>query len=119
MSHPANWGPYKLDLFRQALRLAGLDEASVVTLTEPEAAAYKWFNFVMRPEIAAMITADAGNFTASKGSDAHVGEALRKQFNASFTPADIDNIKWYPPVPAGLEGMEGKTLDRVMAAKAG
>ncbi|MEZ5225449.1 MAG: Hsp70 family protein [Acidimicrobiales bacterium] len=40
VSHPANWGPCEqLDLFRQALRLAGLDQDSVVTLTEPEAAA--------------------------------------------------------------------------------
>jgi actin-like ATPase involved in cell morphogenesis len=35
--HPANWGPYKTDLLRQAVRLAGLESA--VLLTEPEAAA--------------------------------------------------------------------------------
>ena len=28
----------------------------------------------------------------------------------------IDNIKWYPPVPAGLETIEGEVLDRVQAA---
>lgn len=37
VTHPANWGPYKLDLLRQAFRMADLDD--VVTLTEPEAAA--------------------------------------------------------------------------------
>ena len=37
MTHPANWGPYKLDLLRQAIRLADLDD--VVMVTEPEAAA--------------------------------------------------------------------------------
>ena len=37
VTHPANWGPYKLDLLHQAVRLADIDE--VVTLTEPEAAA--------------------------------------------------------------------------------
>ena len=37
VTHPANWGPYKLDLFRQATRLADLDD--VVTVSEPEAAA--------------------------------------------------------------------------------
>jgi molecular chaperone DnaK len=37
VSHPANWGPYKLDLLRQAARLADLD--GVVTVSEPEAAA--------------------------------------------------------------------------------
>nr|WP_321444691.1 extracellular solute-binding protein [uncultured Cohaesibacter sp.] len=79
-------------------------------------AAYKWINFVMRPEVAAKITASAGNFTASKGADDYAEEKLKAQFKASFPPADLDNIKWYPPVPAGLETIEGKVLDRVKAA---
>jgi molecular chaperone DnaK len=37
VSHPANWGPYKLDLFDQTIRLADLPAAT--TITEPEAAA--------------------------------------------------------------------------------
>jgi molecular chaperone DnaK (HSP70) len=37
VSHPANWGSYKIDLLRQAIRMADLDD--VVTLSEPEAAA--------------------------------------------------------------------------------
>ena len=37
LTHPANWGPYKKDLFEQTIRLADL--AVVKTLTEPEAAA--------------------------------------------------------------------------------
>jgi actin-like ATPase involved in cell morphogenesis len=38
ISHPANWGPYKTDLLRQAVRLANLDQPVSFT-TEPEAAA--------------------------------------------------------------------------------
>lgn len=34
-----------------------------------------------------------------------------------FSQADIDNIKWYPPVPAALEQMEGMILDKVKATK--
>ncbi|MCP4222819.1 MAG: Hsp70 family protein [Actinomycetia bacterium] len=37
VTHPANWGPYKLDLLHQAFRMANLEQ--VVTLREPEAAA--------------------------------------------------------------------------------
>jgi actin-like ATPase involved in cell morphogenesis len=37
VSHPANWGNYKLDLLRQAISLADLDD--VATVSEPEAAA--------------------------------------------------------------------------------
>src|SRR5664279_2673198 len=38
VSHPANWGPFKTDLLRQAVRLANLDMPVSFT-TEPEAAA--------------------------------------------------------------------------------
>lgn len=96
--------------------LGWIDTFALPRKTKAEDAAYKWINFVMKPEIAAMITAAAGNFTASKGADAHVEDGLKNRFQASFPPEAIDNIKWYPPVPAGLEDMEGKVLDRVKAA---
>ena len=66
-------------------------------------AAYAWINFVMQPEIAAMITNTAGNFTAAVDGDAGVSADLKARYQASFDQAAIDNIKWYPPVPAGLE----------------
>ncbi|MYM56866.1 extracellular solute-binding protein [Thalassovita mangrovi] len=81
-----------------------------------DAAAYDWINFVMRPEIAAKITDAAGNFTASKGADEFVSADLKARYQASFPPEAVDNIKWYPPVPAGLEMIEGAALDRVKAA---
>ncbi|MDT7579164.1 MAG: molecular chaperone DnaK, partial [Pseudonocardiales bacterium] len=37
LTHPANWGPYRRELFDEVPQLAGLDEAWMVT--EPEAAA--------------------------------------------------------------------------------
>ena len=40
LTHPANWTAFKIDLLRQAAALADL--ADVVTLTEPEAAAYEY-----------------------------------------------------------------------------
>ena len=80
-------------------------------------AAYAWINFVMKPEIAAMITNKAGNFTAAVDGDAGVSADLKARYQSSFDQAAIDNIKWYPPVPAGLEALEGATLDRINAAK--
>jgi spermidine/putrescine transport system substrate-binding protein len=79
-------------------------------------AAYAWINFVMQPEIAAKITAAAGNFTASAGADEFAEDSLKAKYQASFPPEAVDNIKWYPPVPAGLEAIEGEVLDRVQAA---
>ena len=96
--------------------LGWIDTFALPRKTKAEDAAYKWINFVMQPEIAAMITAEAGNFTASKGADAFADDALKAKFQASFPQEAIDNIKWYPTVPAGLEAIEGAALDRVKAA---
>lgn len=79
-------------------------------------AAYDWINFVMRPEVSALITEAAGNFTASQGADSFASDALKARFQDSFPVEAIDNIRWYPPVPAGLEAIEGGVLDRVKAA---
>jgi spermidine/putrescine transport system substrate-binding protein len=96
--------------------LGWIDTFALPAKTQNEEAAYKWINFVMRPEIAAKITAAAGNFTASKGADEFVEDGLKARFRASFPQEAIDNIKWYPPVPAGLEDLEGKILDKVQAS---
>ncbi|MBF0279231.1 MAG: extracellular solute-binding protein [SAR324 cluster bacterium] len=97
--------------------LGWIDTFALPRKTKAEEAAYKWINFVMRPEIAGKITSSAGNFTAAKGGDQYVADKLKAQFQESFPPADVDNIKWYPPVPPGLEEIEGKVLDRVKAAQ--
>jgi spermidine/putrescine transport system substrate-binding protein len=97
--------------------LGWIDTFALPRKTKAEDAAYKWINFVMQPKIAAQITAAAGNFTASKGSDQYVDATLKAQFQQSFPQKDIDNIKWYPPVPPGLEEMEGKVLDHIKAAQ--
>jgi spermidine/putrescine transport system substrate-binding protein len=70
----------------------------------------------MRPEIAAKVASSAGNFTASKGADQLMDPKLKAQFVKSFPEAAMKNIKWYPAVPAGIEDIEGKVLDRVKAA---
>ena len=71
----------------------------------------------MQPEIAAKITSAAGNFTAAVGAENHVDKTLSDSYKISFNQQAIDNIKWYPPVPAGLETIEGKVLDRIKAAQ--
>jgi len=63
------------------------------------------------------VAASAGNFTASKGADQLMDATIKKQFAESFPEAALKNIKWYPAVPAGIEDIEGRVLDRVKAAK--
>jgi len=81
-----------------------------------DAAAYAWINFNMKPEVAAKVAASAGNFTASQGADQFMDAKLKSQFAASFPDAAIKSIRWYPAVPAGIEEIEGRVLDRVKAA---
>lgn len=96
--------------------LGWIDTFAIPKKSKAVDAAYQWINFVNQPEIAARITESAGNFTASKGADNFVNDTAKTQFQTSFPQAAIDNIKWYPTVPAGLEEMEGLVLDRVKAA---
>lgn len=46
ITHPANWGPYKTDLLRQAAAMAGLRDA--ILLTEPIAAALHYASTPVR-----------------------------------------------------------------------
>ncbi|MEE1611779.1 extracellular solute-binding protein [Microvirga sp. CF3016] len=95
--------------------LGWVDTFAIPAKGRNDEAAYKWINFNMKPEIAAKVAATAGNFTASNGADKLMQGKLKDQFAESFPKAAIDNIKWYPAVPAGIEEIEGKILDRLKA----
>jgi spermidine/putrescine transport system substrate-binding protein len=97
--------------------LGWVDTFAIPAKGKNDAAAYAWINFVMKPEIAAKVAGSAGNFTASQGADQMMDPVLKKQFADSFPPAALQNIKWYPAVPAGIEDIEGRVLDRVKAGK--
>lgn len=96
--------------------LGWIDTFAIPAKGKNDAAAYAWINFNMRPEIAAKVATSAGNFTASKGADKLMDAKLKAQFAESFPEAALKNVKWYPAVPAGLEDIEGKVLDRIKAA---
>jgi spermidine/putrescine transport system substrate-binding protein len=70
----------------------------------------------MRPENAALITKSVGNFTAAKDTAPLVDARLKAQFSAAFSTGELKNVHWYPAIPAGLEEIEGKVLDRIKAA---
>ena len=96
--------------------LGWIDTYALPAKGRNDVAAYAWINFNMRPEIAAKVATSAGNFTASKGASELMDAKLKAQFAKSFPDAVMKNVKWYPAVPAGIEEIEGKVLDRVKAA---
>jgi len=95
--------------------IAWMDTFALPARGRNEAGAYAWINFVMRPEVAALVAKSIGNFTASKGADKLMDPRVRAQFAETF-PDGLRNIKWYPAIPPGLEEIEGEVLDKVKAA---
>jgi DNA-binding beta-propeller fold protein YncE/actin-like ATPase involved in cell morphogenesis len=101
VTHPANWGPFKIDLLRQALRQAGLHDARL--LTEPEAAAtyYASTERVEPGEVVAIYDLGGGTFDAA---------VLRKSDNGFDLLGE----------PEGIERLGGIDFDEaVMAHVAG
>ncbi len=97
--------------------LGWIDTFALPAKAKNVAGAYKWINFMLRPENAAVFTNMEKYGTASNGAVKLLNADVRSNFERSFPPAAVDNIKWYPPVPAKLEAIEGMILDKVKAAK--
>lgn len=97
--------------------LGWIDTFAIPAKAKNVDAAYKWINFILKPENAAYFSSQENVPTASKGANEFIKPEVAANFKRSFPQAAIDNIKWYPPVPAKLESMEGKTLDKIKAAK--
>ncbi len=96
--------------------LGWIDTFTIPAKAKNVEAAYAWINFMLRPENSGFFTSAEKTPTASKDAGPFVDKAFQANFDRSFPQAVVDNIKWYPPVPAKLESMEGKVLDKVKAA---
>jgi len=97
--------------------LGWIDTFAIPSKAKNVEAAYKWINFILRPENAAVFTNSEKYGTASNGAGKYLEASVGANFERCFPLADIANIKWYPPVPAKLEQIEGKILDKVKAAQ--
>ena len=97
--------------------LGWIDTFAIPAKAKNVAGAYKWINFISRPKNAAIITNASNYGTASKDATQFLDAGIKADFERSFSKADIDNIKWHPPVPDGFESIEAKALDRIKAAK--
>jgi len=96
--------------------MAWMDTFVIPARSENVEGAYKYINFILRPEHAAAYTNSSKYKTASKGADKYVKPAVAADFNRSLPDAVWQKMNWYPTVPPGLEEMEGKTLDKIKAS---
>lgn len=96
--------------------LAWIDTFAIPARGQADDAAYKWINFVMRPEIVTMMSASTGAIAAVKDGIALLPEDKRAAVEAAFDEDDIANLKFFANIPPGIEDMEGRTLERIQAA---
>lgn len=79
-------------------------------------AAYKWINFVLRPDIVTMMSDSTGAISAVKGGIDLLPADKKAAVKLAFDDAAIANMRFFANIPAGLEDMEGKALERIKAA---
>ena len=96
--------------------MAWVDTFAIPARSENVEGAYKWINFVLRPENAAAFTNVENYGTASKDAIKFYSKEAADNFARCFTPEVMANMNWYPTVPPGLEEMEGRVMDRIRAA---
>jgi spermidine/putrescine transport system substrate-binding protein len=97
--------------------LAWVDTFTIPAKSENVEGAYKWINFILRPENAAVFTNAETYGTASKDAGKYLNPEIAANFERGLPPEALANTNWYPTVPPGLEEMEGKVMDRIRAAK--
>jgi spermidine/putrescine transport system substrate-binding protein len=97
--------------------MAWIDTFAIPSKSENVEGAYKWINFSLKPENAAIFTNKEKYATASKDAVKYIDENIKANFTRCYTPEVMKKMNWYPTVPAGLEEMEGKVMDKIKAAK--
>lgn len=75
LSHPANWGPYKTDMLRQAVQLASIEQPVEYT-TEPVAAAVSYAQQERVDRGAALAVYDLGGGTFDAAVLRHTGDGF-------------------------------------------
>ncbi|WP_108662214.1 extracellular solute-binding protein [Acuticoccus kandeliae] len=96
--------------------LAWIDTFTIPRGGQADDAAYKWINFVIRPENVKIMSASTGSLAAVPGAIDLLPDDKRAAVAAAFDEAAINNLKFFANIPPGLEDMEGIALERIKAA---
>ncbi len=96
--------------------LAWIDTFAIPRGGEADDAAYKWINFVTKPENVKVMSASTGALAAVPNAMSLLPDDKRAAVEAAFTDADMDNLKFFANIPPGIEDMEGLALERIKAA---
>ncbi len=99
--------------------LAWIDTFAIPRKGKADDAAYKWINFVLRPENVTVMSGSTGAIAAVKDGISLLPEDKKAAVEAAFDDADIANLKFFANIPPGVEDMEGKALEKIKAATGG
>ena len=102
LTHPANWGPYRRELFDEVPQLAGLTEARMVTEPEAAAAHYAAARHLADGDTVAVYDLGGGTFDAT---------VLRKR-GSGTAAVGIDILG----TPEGIERLGGVDFDDAILA---
>ena len=94
-----------------------IDTYAISAGAENVEGAYKWINFIMNSENAAVIAEKTGYSMASNGYLKLLSPEREKLFKDSFPPEVVANIKWYFPMPLYAIDIEADVQERLKAAR--
>ncbi len=97
--------------------LGWIDTIAISAGAENLDAAYKWINFVMTPERAGEMISKGGFLSAVQGSTKYIAADQKKLIEESFPPKAIDNINWYPTIPAFVNELRAQAEEKLKAAR--
>lgn len=96
--------------------LAWIDTFAIPRRGQADDAAYKWINFVLRPDVVKLMSDSTGAIAAVRNGIDLLPDDKKAAVKAAFKDKDIANLKFFANIPAGIEDMEGKALERIKAA---
>lgn len=96
--------------------LAWIDTFAIPRKGQADEAAYKWINFVLRPDIVKLMSDSTGAIAAVSNGIDLLPDDKKAAVKAAFDEEDLANLKFFANIPAGIEDMEGKALERIKAA---
>ena len=82
--------------------LGWIDTFAIPAKAKNVKGAYQWINFMLEAKNAAYFINKEGYGSASKGANKFLNKEIKENFERSYSKDDLDNINWYPPVPAKL-----------------
>ena len=96
--------------------LAWIDTFAIPRKGKADDAAYKWINFVLKPDIVKLMSDSTGAISAVKGGVDLLPDDKKAAVKIAFDDKAMANLKFFANIPAGLEDIEGKALERIKAA---